>query len=87
VITGLLLYDRREVFHATEKSLFLLAYALAAMVIPGGLLNRLPPHPVWGAKHSWAYLWLSFPCYGYALLGLCLLVCYARLERLRQQPS
>ncbi len=55
-----------------ERVLFVLAYSLTAMIIPGGALNRLPPHPVWGQYHSYMYLWMSMPFYGYVLLGVCL---------------
>lgn len=64
-----------------ERLLFAFAYGLTAMLIPGGLLNQLPPHPVWGPDHSYAYLWYSLPFYGYLLLGACLLRCRARLLR------
>ena len=68
---GLLLAQRGATFRMRWRILFGLAYALTAMVIPGGLLNKLPPHPVWGHLHSWMYLWWSLPFYGVALLGLC----------------
>jgi len=78
VIAGLILYHYPRVFCRREKLVFALAYGLTAMVIPGGVLNRLPPSPVWGRHHSFAYLWLSLPFYGYLLLGLCLVWCQHR---------
>ena len=81
VTVGLLLYQDPALFPLREKALFALAYGLTAMAIPGGALNRLPPHPVWGAQHALAYLWLSFPFYGNLLLGVCLILCRGRFQR------
>lgn len=81
VSTALLLFQHPQHFHGTEKWLCVLAYSLTAMVIPGGLLNQLPPHPLWGAQHSYFYLWMSFPFYGHVLLGGCLVLCHRRLVR------
>jgi len=78
VITALILYHAPRVFHWREKLVFALAYSLTAMAIPGGLLNRLPPSPVWDKHYSFAYLWLSLPFYGYLLLGLCIAWCHQR---------
>ena len=78
VITGLIFYHYPRVFRWREKLVFVLAYSLTAMVIPGGLLNRFPPSPVWGTHHSFAYLWLSLPFYGYLLLGLSMAWCHQR---------
>jgi hypothetical protein len=80
VFTGLLLYRYQTVLGWPQRLLFGLSYALAAMLVPGGLLNRLPPHPLWGPYHSFAYLWFSLPFYGYLLLGGCVLWCRARLQ-------
>ena len=74
VIMGLLLVRHRNAFGLTVKLLFGCAYALTAMVIPGGLLNKLPPHPVWEQEYSNLYLWASLPFYGYLLLGACILL-------------
>lgn len=71
VAVGLLLAQRGGTFRIRWKVLFGLAYFLTAMVIPGGVLNKLPPHPVWGQTHSWMVLWWSLPFYGVLLLGLC----------------
>lgn len=84
VMMGLMLYEHRERFGRVEKILFILAYALAAMIIPGGLLNRLPAHPVWGTFHSFAYFWMSLPFYGYLLLGVTSVICHARLASAKQ---
>jgi hypothetical protein len=55
------------------------------MVIPGGLLNRLPlQHPVWGGRHSLAYLWFSLPFYGYLALAACGAWCH---DQLRHETS
>ncbi len=81
IITGLLLYHHHRLFGWTERLLFASAYALTAMLIPGGLLNRLPPHPLWGVKHSFAYLWFSLPFYGYVLLGACVALCHVKLRQ------
>ncbi len=80
VTAGMLLYQRRRIFRMREKCLFGLAYALTGMVIPGGLLNRLPPHPVWHQSHSWMFLWWSLPFYGIVLLGLCAVLMHGRLR-------
>ena len=84
VMTGLMLSQQAARFRLTEKLLFAAAYALVAVIIPGGVWNRLfPPHPVWGERHAWVYFWLSFPFYGYLLLGACLLSCLRRLRPVR----
>ncbi len=79
IIVGLMLHQNAKLFHLKEKIFFVLAFCLSGRIIPGALLNRLPPHPVWGQEHSLAYLWLSIPFYGYMLLGVSILVCYKRL--------
>ena len=79
VFVGLILAEKWGFFHWTEKALFLAAYGLSAMLVPGGLLNLLPPHPLWGRQHASMYLFLSLPFYGYLLLGACILLCYHRL--------
>ena len=81
VNTALLLRRYPDVLGWPERFLFAAAYSLTAILIPGGLLNRLPPHPLWGSHHSFAYLWFSLPFYGHLLLGACLLRCRARLAR------
>ena len=79
VWTGILLFEKWNLSRVQEKALFAAAYVLSAMLIPGGLLNRLPPHPVWGQEYSRHYLWLSLPFYGYLLLGLSILLFDLRL--------
>lgn len=79
VAVGMLLLQHRRLFSAVEISLFGLAYAMTGMIIPGGVLNRLPPHPVWGPQHSLMYLWWSLPFYGLLLLGLCAWLMHRRL--------
>lgn len=69
--TALLLFHHPRVFQWKEKLLFVLAYGLTAMLIPGGLLNQLPPNPLF---------WISLSFYGYVLLGVCILLCYSRLQ-------
>ncbi|MBI3321301.1 MAG: DUF2029 domain-containing protein [Candidatus Omnitrophica bacterium] len=86
VSTALLWYHHPWVFRWKERVLFVLAYALTAWILPGGLLNRLPPHPLWGEKYSYAYLWFSLPFYGYLLLGWCIVLCDSRLKRV-MRPS
>jgi len=81
VSAALLLARYPQVLGWPERLLFAVAYGLTAILIPGGLLNRLPPHPLWGPYHSFAYLWFSLPFYGDLLLGACLLRCRARLRR------
>lgn len=76
---GLILYQKGRQFSLQERCLFWLAYALMGMLIPGGLLNRLPPHPVWGQHYSWMFLWWSLPFYGALLLGLCALRMHRRI--------
>lgn len=87
VITAFLLYHHPQLFRWKERLLFALAYSMTGMLIPGGVLNRLPPHPLWGTKHSLAYLWMSFPFYGDLLLGLCMILCYRKLERLGRRGA
>ncbi len=53
------------------------------MIFPGGLLNQLPAHPLWGKQYSTMYWWSSLLVYGYGLLGLCILLCYRRLLQAR----
>jgi len=79
VWTGLILYQKARQFSLQERCLFGLAYALTGMLIPGGLLNLLPPHPVWGQHYSWMFLWWSLPFYGALLLGLCALRMHHRI--------
>lgn len=79
LIVGLILYQQGRTFPLREKLLFGLAYACTGMLIPGGLLNRLPPHPVWGRMHSLMYLWWSLPFYGVLLLGFCAMLMYHRI--------
>lgn len=81
ISTALLLWRHPQVLGWPERLLFGVAYGLTAMVIPGGLLNRLPPHPVWGSFHSFAYLWFSLPFLGNLILAACLIRCRARLLR------
>ncbi|MBI3011118.1 MAG: DUF2029 domain-containing protein [Candidatus Omnitrophica bacterium] len=81
VSAALLLMRYPDVLGWSERILFAAAYGLTAMLIPGGLLNRLPPHHLWGAHPSFAYLWFSLPFSGYLLLGVCLLRCRSRLLR------
>lgn len=78
-MVGLILYHHWSLFSMRIKALFAAAYALSAVVIPGGLLNRLPPHPIWGPEYSNMYFWLSLPFYGYGLLAVCILLCYRRI--------
>lgn len=79
LIVGHFLWFEGHRFHGPEKVLFLISYFLAGMVIPGGVLNRLPPHPLWGSAHYFAYLWFSLPFFGYAVLMICILLCHRRL--------
>lgn len=79
---GLLLYQYQTVFHLPEKTLFVCSYVLSGTFIPLGILNYLPPHPLWGREYSKLYAWLSVPVYGYLLLGLCILICYKRISAL-----
>ncbi len=80
VAVGLLLYQWRCRFRPLERWLFLAAYGLSAMLIPGGFLNKLPPAPLWGSSYSDLYLWASLPFIGYVLLGACILLCARRLR-------
>lgn len=80
VAVGLLLAQQPARFRWWEWAAWGAAYALTAMLIPGGLLNRLPPSPVWGPYHSFAYLWFSLPFYGYLLLGVAAILCRRRLR-------
>ena len=81
VMTGLIFYQHAPRFRLKDKLLFAMAYALTAVIIPGGVWNRLfPPHPVWHERHAWVYFWLSFPFYGYLLLGASILLCLRRLR-------
>ncbi|GEM_PF-4737161 len=82
--TALLLFQYRGSFGRIEKALFLSAYALSAVLIPGGLLNRLPPSPIWGQSHARMYYWLSLPFYGYLLLFFCIVLCH---RKLRSRPG
>lgn len=86
LITGLLLFRKGPLFRLREKVLFGLAYSLSGMLIPGGLLNKLPPHPVWQHEYARMYLWFSFPFYGFMLLGLCIVLCHRRF-RLNPSPA
>jgi hypothetical protein len=72
---GLLIHHRWGLFRLKEKILFFSAYSLSGMIIPGGLLNKLPPHPIWGKQYSTMYWWSSFLVYGYLLLGICIFFC------------
>lgn len=87
VIVGLLLVQQGRIVPLREKCLFGLAYSLTGMVIPGGLLNRLPPDPLWEHMHSWRYLWWSLPFWGLVLLGFCILSLRPNLERSAQAES
>ena len=80
VLTGLLLLRRLEQTKMREKILFGAAFTLSGMLIPGGLLNRLPPHPFWGGSYARLYQWWSFPFYGYLLLGASILLLHKRLR-------
>lgn len=80
VLAALLMLQRKELFRRRDLLLLGPAYALSAMLIPGGLLNRLPPMPVWGQYYSELYLWLSLPVYGYLLLGAWILIASRRLS-------
>lgn len=77
---ALLLFQYRGSFGRAEKALFMSAYALSAVLIPGGLLNRLPPSPVWGQSHARMYYWLSLPFYGTLLLFFCIILCHRKLR-------
>lgn len=83
VITALTLYHHPRLFQWKDKLLFALAYSLPAMIIPGGLLNRLPPNPLFGKYYAKFYLWMSLPFYGYGLLAVCILWCHRRLQQSR----
>ncbi len=88
VFVGLLLVQQGRTFPLREKCLFGLAYTFTGMLIPGGLLNRLPPHPVWEHMYSWMYLWWSLPFYGILLLGVCILLLHHRMQgRAATAPS
>ena len=88
VMTGLILYQDAAIFRWKEKALFGLAYAFTAVIIPGGVWNRLfPPHPLWGERYAWVYFWFSFPFYGDLLLGWCLIMCLRRLRDAERTPS
>lgn len=82
--TALLLFQYRAHFGRVEKGLFVAAYALSAVLIPGGLLNRLPPSPVWGQSHARMYYWMSLPFYGTVLLFFCIVLCH---RKLRDRPG
>ena len=77
--TGLLMVQRPDLFGQTGRMLFWVGYAAAGMIVPGGLLNHLPPHPVWGQWYSAMYLWYSVPFYGYLLLALSVIICHQRV--------
>lgn len=81
VTTGLLILQHRQRLKRMEKILFGAGFALSGMLIPGGLLNRLPPHPLWGNYYARLYQWESLPFYGYMLLGISILLCRHRLQR------
>lgn len=80
VTTGLILLQYGHRLKKTEKILFAAGYGLSAMLIPGGLLNQLPPHSLWGRAWARLYFWWSLPFYGYLLLGLAALLCRRRLK-------
>lgn len=80
VLAALLALQRRALIRGREVALLAAAYSLSALVIPGGLLNRLPPLPVWGQYYSELYLWLSLPVYGYLLLGAWIFVVSRRFN-------
>ena len=84
VLAGLAMAQEPGRFTRMEKGLFIASYVLSAMLVPGGLLNRLPPMPVWGSHYSNMYLWYSLPFCGYLLLGACLLLCARRLKTGRE---
>ena len=81
ILVGLLLAQPQRRFGLPEKCLFGLAYALTGMLIPGGLLNHLPPHPVWGQSYSLMYLWWSLPFYGILLFALSAALCHHRIRK------
>ena len=80
VTTGLIILRHWELVKRSEKILFSAALSLSGMLIPGGLLNRLPPHPFWGGNYSRLYQWWSFQFYGFLLLGVTILLCHTRLR-------
>ncbi len=77
---GLLLLQHPNLFGRIEKMLFLVSYALSAVLIPGGVLNLLPASPIWGKNHARMYYWMSFPFYGYLFLFFCVILCHRRLR-------
>ncbi len=80
VITGLLLFSNRGLMRLKEKILFGLGFALSGMLIPGGLLNKLPVHPSLGVSYGRLYEWWEFQFFGYLLLGWAILLCHKRLQ-------
>lgn len=78
--TGLLILSNRDLMRLKEKVLFGLGFALSGMLIPGGLLNKLPAHPSFGGPYARLYEWWSLPFYGYMLFSLSVLLCYKRFQ-------
>ena len=81
VTTALTMLEHWTRLKAPEKVLFGIGYGLSGMIIPGGLLNRLPEHPLWGTSYARLYAWWALPFYGYLLLGISVLLCGRRLQR------
>lgn len=80
VTTGLVILQHWQRLRGMEKILFGAGFSLSGMLIPGGLLNRLPDHPLWGNSYARLYQWWSLPFYGYLLLGISVLLCRHRLQ-------
>lgn len=78
VYTGLLLVSAWATVGQPAKILFVLSYSFTAMLIPGGVLNRIPAPAALGEiprNHLLVYQALSIPFLGLALLGVCTLLC------------
>jgi len=83
VITGLVLYQRWNLFRLKEKILFGTAYFLSGVEGPPELLYHIPPLAGWAENYWWPlYLGMSFPFYGYLLLGGCVILCSLKLLQL-----
>ena len=74
IFAGLGILSSWERIAPREKALFSLGFALSGLLIPGGLLNRLPVHPSFGGPYSRLYEWWSLPFYGYLLLAAVVLL-------------